>query len=57
MSRSHCAECGYEGPKEGPLPQRGSDVIPIYECPECGDVAAIGCSCDDPDSHEPLGSS
>ncbi|MFC4990534.1 hypothetical protein [Saliphagus infecundisoli] len=56
MTRSHCAECGYEGPKEGPLPQRGSDVIPIYECPECGDVAAIGCSCDDPDSHEPSSS-
>ncbi|WP_157972429.1 hypothetical protein [Saliphagus sp. LR7] len=56
MADSHCAECGYEGQKEGPLPQRGSDVIPIYECPECGDVAAIGCSCDDPDSHEPSGS-
>lgn len=50
MSASHCAKYIHEGPKNGPLPQRGSDVIPIDECPGCGDVTAISCSCDDPES-------
>lgn len=53
MSASHCAKYVHEGPKNGPLPQRGSDVIPIDEYPGCGDVTAISCSCDDPESHQP----
>lgn len=47
---SHCDGCGYSGPREH-VPQKGSDVVPLSECPECGDVSAIGCSCGDPDSH------
>lgn len=48
---NHCKECGYGGQMDE-VDQRGSDVIPVHECPECGDVAAIGCSCEEPEAHE-----
>lgn len=46
----HCGDCGYEGEFED-IPQRGSDVIPTKKCPECGNVAAIRCSCETPAEH------
>lgn len=46
MPLFHCNVCGYEGSRTGPLSQNGSDVVPMYKYPECGDVAAIDCLCD-----------
>lgn len=51
MVESHCKNCGSQKKGEH-IPQKGSDVIPVRECPDCGNVAAVGCDCENPKSHK-----
>lgn len=46
----HCKHCGSEKNGES-VPTRGSDTIPVYECPDCGSNYATKCDCDNPKSH------
>ena len=46
----HCEECGYDGEFDD-VQQRGSDVIPVSKCPDCGHVTATKCGCEDPANH------
>lgn len=47
----HCEKCGYNGSFKD-VYNPGSDVIPVSKCPECGNVTATKCGCEDPATHQ-----
>jgi len=46
----HCEECGYNGDFSD-VYNPGSDVVPVSECPNCGNVTATKCGCESPEAH------
>jgi predicted RNA-binding Zn-ribbon protein involved in translation (DUF1610 family) len=50
IAEKHCRHCGSTADAER-VKTRGSDTIPTYKCPECGEAFCTRCDCLTPDDH------